>query len=71
MKIDDVTWDLTFADGCIKKTVSNEKFKNLIMTEESKGYLHNLLWNGEWTSLDEGLKKTHNWFINNYESARK
>ena len=36
------------------------------MTEESKGYLHNLLWNGEWTSLDEGLKKTHNWFINNY-----
>ena len=71
MKIDDVIWDLTFDDGCIKKTVSNEKFKNMIMTEGAKGNFCNLLWDGKWTPLDEGLKKTYNWFINNYESARK
>ena len=64
MKINEVEWDLTLGDGCMKKTVSNEKFKTIIKQNKA-------IWDGKWKSLDQGLKETYNWFINNYEIARK
>ena len=66
MKIENVYWDTTLADGCMKKTVSNEKFKNIL--KDNNG---SKIWNGEWKPIDEGLKLTYNWFIQNYDKARK
>jgi GDP-L-fucose synthase len=50
--------DESMTDGCMKKTVSNEKLKKLYSDIE-------------FISLEVGLKKTYNWFINNYENIRK
>ena len=50
--------DESMADGCMKKTVNNEKLKSLYN-------------NIEFTSLEVGLKKTYNWFVQNYENIRK
>ena len=55
---EDIHWDATKSDGCMKKTVSNEKLKKII-----KDY--------NFVSLDEGLKETYDWFIKNYDTIRK
>lgn len=46
--------DNTKSDGQYKKTISNNKLKNLL--------------NFNFTSIDEGLETTINWFIKNYNS---
>ena len=51
-------WDKSKSDGCMKKTVSNNIFK-----EYFKDY--------KFTSLRDGLEETYNWFINNYDICRK
>ena len=55
---EDIHWDATKSDGCMKKTVSNEKLKKII-----KDY--------NFVPLDEGLKETYRWFVNNYDTIRK
>ena len=55
---ENIQWDATKSDGCMKKTVSNEKLKKII-----KDY--------NFVSLDEGLKETYDWFVNNYDTIRK
>lgn len=55
---ENIHWDATKSDGCMKKTVSNEKLKKII-----KDY--------NFVSLDEGLKETYDWFIKNYDMIRK
>jgi len=64
MKIEKINWDSTASDGCMKKTVSNKKFKNLTRKYEK-------IWDWNWKPLDDGLKESHNWLINNYKIARK
>jgi GDP-L-fucose synthase len=50
--------DITKSDGQIKKTISNDKFKNLYP-------------NFKFTSLEEGIKETIRWFYDNYNYIRK
>jgi GDP-L-fucose synthase len=51
-------WDTTKADGQYKKTASNEKLR---------GYLPGF----KFTGLEEGIKESVAWFVENYEKARK
>jgi GDP-L-fucose synthase len=53
-----IFWDSTKADGCMKKTVSNEKLKKII-----KDY--------NFIPLSLGLEETYRWFVNNYDTIRK
>jgi GDP-L-fucose synthase len=53
-----LVYDTNFSDGQYKKTADNSKLMSL---------------HGEFnfTSIDEGIEKSVNWFINNFQSARK
>ena len=53
-----IIWDTTKSDGCMKKTISNKKFK-LIYPDY------------KFTPLEDGLKETYDWFVQNYENCRK
>tara|TARA_B100000674_G_C37765594_1_gene880050 strand:+ start:28 stop:960 length:933 start_codon:yes stop_codon:yes gene_type:complete len=55
---DRMVFDNKFSDGQYKKTANNEKLKNLY------GNL-NLI------QIEKGIEKSVNWFIDNYENARK
>lgn len=54
----DVVYDTTKADGQFKKTASNVKLRT---------YLPDF----QFTPIRQGIKETVDWFIENYESARK
>jgi GDP-L-fucose synthase len=54
----EVVWDTTKADGQYKKTASNAKLRKLY--PEFK-----------FTPFKEGVKESVQWFIDNYEKARK
>ncbi|XP_034035249.1 GDP-L-fucose synthase-like [Thalassophryne amazonica] len=54
----EVTYDTTKSDGQFKKTASNEKLKK---------YLPEF----QFTPFKQALKETSDWFIANYETARK
>ena len=56
--LDNVEFDTDFSDGQYKKTVSNERLGKLF------GPL-------EFTDIKSGIKETVEWFIQNYEKARK
>lgn len=56
--IDNIAFDLSKSDGQYKKTADNSK-------------LINLIGNFEFTKIEEGLNKTIEWFINNYDKCRK
>ena len=60
MEIDktNIVYDTEMSDGCMKKTVSNKRFKSLFP-------------NFEFTSFNDGVKETYTWFKNNYENIRK
>ena len=45
-----VKWDTSKSDGCMKKTVTNAKFKHVFP-------------DFTFTSLDDGLKETYTWFL--------
>ena len=53
-----VNWDSTKPDGQFRKPSDNGKLLS---------YLPDF----KFTSIEKGLEKTVNWFINNYESSRK
>jgi GDP-L-fucose synthase len=55
---DKITNDLTKSDGCLKKTVKSIYFDNIFTDYK-------------YTTLDDGLKKTIEWFINNYDTCKK
>jgi GDP-L-fucose synthase len=53
---DRLVFDVNYADGQYKKTVSNEKLMGILKSECSKF---------EFTELEDGIKKTVEWFIEN------
>ena len=53
-----LVFDSTHSDGILRKTVSNEKFKNLFPDYK-------------FVPLDNGLVITCNWFHKNYEHSRR
>lgn len=53
-----IIWDTTKSDGCLRKTVDNSILKKIFP-------------NYQFTSLENGLKITYEWFIENYNSCRK
>jgi GDP-L-fucose synthase len=57
ISFDNVVWDNTKNDGCLKKTVSNTKFKKYYP-------------NYTFTSFDEGIKQTYKWYKNNTDILR-
>ena len=48
-----MSFDTNMPNGCMRKTVSNEKLKNIYP-------------DFKFTSLKDGLKETYAWFKNNY-----
>lgn len=57
ININKIKWDHTKNDGCMKKTVSNQKLKSII--------------NCDFTDLKTGLNITYRWFQNNFHQIRK
>ena len=57
-KTDKIICDLTKPDGCKRKTVDGSLFKKIFP-------------NFEYTSLENGLKETVDWFTTNYNTCRK
>jgi GDP-L-fucose synthase len=55
---DNLVFDSNFADGQFKKTADNSKLMNLIG-------------NYEFTGIKDGIKKSVEWFVNNYDICRK
>ena len=53
-----IIWDTSKSDGCMKKTVTNKRLKN-ILTDFN------------FTDLKEGLIITYNWFCDNKDTIRK
>ena len=59
MKFDgEVVFDTSKADGQFKKTAGNKKLRKL-----KPDY--------KFTTIDEGIQKSVDWFLENYETARK
>ena len=56
----DIVYDTAQADGQFKKTADNSKFKRLYGTSEFV-----------FTPIRHGLRETVQWFIQNYDAARK
>ena len=56
--INRITADINKSDGCLRKTVKSIYFKQIFP-------------NFKFTKLDNGIKDTINWFINNYSNCRK
>ena len=54
----EVRWDASGADGQYKKTASNAKLRSL-----HPGF--------QFTSFEQGVKESVDWFVNNYDTARK
>ena len=55
---DQLEWDTNKSDGCMKKTVDNSKLCY---------YYPNF----KFTSLQDGLRKTYQWFCDNQETLRQ
>ena len=58
INVDDIKWDETKSDGCMKKTVDNTQLLKLYP-------------DFNFISLQNGLQITYKWFTNNYASCRK
>ena len=56
--INNITMDLSKSDGCIRKTVDGGLFKKIYP-------------DFKYTTLNDGIKYTIEWFKNNYETCRK
>lgn len=54
----EILYDTTKSDGQYKKTASNAKLMALNP-------------NFKFTSIEDGMKETVEWFLKNYETARK
>jgi GDP-L-fucose synthase len=53
-----IVYDTNYSDGIIKKTVSNEKLKEIIQ-------------NIKFTDIEKGLRLTYEWFIQNVHNIRE
>ena len=53
-----VTYDTTKADGQFKKTASNKKLRSY-----RPDY--------KFTTMEDGIQKSVDWFVENYETCRK
>ena len=53
-----ICFDTTKSDGCMRKTVTNKKLLNLYP-------------NFKFTSMEDGLRETYTWFVENYVNIRK
>ena len=53
-----IYWNTNKSDGCMKKTVTNEK---LIQMYPDISF----------TSLEDGLQETYSWFVDNFDTIRK
>ena len=58
IEYDNIRWDSSKSDGCMKKTVSNNKLLSLFP-------------NTKFTNIDDGLKESFRWFVENYDTIRK
>ena len=56
-------FDISKSDGQFKKTADNTKLEKLY--QESNGSKY------KFTSIEEGIKKSVKWFVDNYDNARK
>ena len=54
---EELNFDTDMADGCMKKTVCNMKFKSFYP-------------DFKFMDLKEGLKKTYTWFLENKDNLR-
>ena len=54
----EINWDTTKSDGCMKKTVTNKKFKSIYP-------------DFKFTNLKDGLEYTYAWFCANYKTIRQ
>ena len=54
-----MVYDTSFSDGQYKKTADNSKLKHIISDKF------------EFTGIEDGIKKTVEWFKNNYDKCRK
>ncbi len=54
----EITWDITKSDGCMKKTVTNSKFKSIYP-------------DFKFMNLKDGLEYTYAWFCSNYKTIRQ
>jgi GDP-L-fucose synthase len=55
----DIVYDMTQADGQFKKTADNSKFKRLYGSSFA------------FTPIRQGIRETVDWFVQNYDTARK
>jgi GDP-L-fucose synthase len=55
-----IYFDTSFSDGQYKKTADNSKLMELMKDNHF-----------DFVNAEEGIKRTVNWFIENYENARK
>lgn len=58
-----LTFDISFSDGQYKKTADNTKIKKLYQEKTGEGF--------KFTTIEDGLKETIRYFINNYNLCRK
>jgi GDP-L-fucose synthase len=54
----EIVSDISKSDGCMRKTVSNERFNSIFP-------------HFKYTTIDEGLEQTIKWFTENYDTCRK
>ena len=60
---DKIEWDTSKSDGCMKKTVSNEKLKKVLKNVKTWEF-------NTFTKIRMGFFKTYNWYKRNYGIAR-
>jgi GDP-L-fucose synthase len=59
-----LVYDSSFSDGQFKKTADNTKLRNLLRQSEKYNSF-------QFEDISDGLRKSVDWFIENYELARK
>lgn len=59
-----LVYDSSFSDGQFKKTADNTKLRNLLRQSEKYNSF-------QFEDISDGLRKSVDWFIKNYELARK
>jgi len=58
-----VVFDPSYSDGQYKKTADNSKLTSLLLEKESLSF--------DFIQIEDGIKETVKWFINNYKIVRK
>ena len=64
--LDNIKFNPLYSDGQYKKTADNSKLKSLITKSSYKEFKE-----FQFTDIETGIKKTVQWFIENYDKCRK